>query len=712
MKRFIFIIIFLWGSVATWAQQPSVSVVGIEIFFDDDPGVGAADFFDASTPDTVITQFIDVAAESLSPGFHIIGIRVLTDYEGGPLDILTYPGSQNPQLGSGTLSVDYDSTWRILDPVPKQWSLTEYRSFYVESPSLVTVESIDSIEYFFDSDPGVGAASGISITAADSIDISQNLASESLSPGFHVLGMRVRDVNGIWSITDYKAFNVGSSGTVTIAPIDTIEYFFDTDPGVGAATVISIAAADSINLLDSLAAETLSSGFHSLGIRVKDASDNWSITEYKAFIVGSTGLVSVASIDSVEYFFDSDPGVGNASGISVATADSIDLLINLAADTLSAGFHTLGIRVRDVDGIWSIGEYKAFIVGSTGAVTVANIDSIEYFFDTDPGVGDGVQISIPETDSLNILVDLAADTLSPGFHTLGLRVQDVDGFWGIPDYRAFYVGSTGAVSIAKIDSIEYFFDTDPGVGNGTGISVTAGDSINITTDLASDTLSTGFHVVGTRARDEDGNWGITDLKAVYVGRAELVTLTPLAQLEYFYNDDPGFGAGTIIPVSGDSIDMKINIVPPPTAGIHTLTVRVKDANDVWSISEPVTVYSFAEGRDLDSMALVEVYKLNNGTGWTNRTNWTTGNLDTWYGVSVSPVTFRVDSLNLSGNGLTGTLPIEFGYATRLRSIDLSNNTLTDSIPYNFPTYLDSLEYLDVSDNQFNGLPVLTGLTNM
>ena len=76
----------------------------------------------------------------------------------------------------------------------------------------------------------------------------------------------------------------------------------------------------------------------------------------------------------------------------------------------------------------------------------------------------------------------------------------------------------------------------------------------------------------------------------------------------------------------------------------------------------------------DSLALVALYDNTDGANWTNKTNWKTGFVSTWYGITAT--NDRVSGLNLSGNGLSGDIPTALGNLTGLTSLNLSNNRLT------------------------------------
>lgn len=93
------------------------------------------------------------------------------------------------------------------------------------------------------------------------------------------------------------------------------------------------------------------------------------------------------AIVSGEYFLNTDPGVGNATSFSFAQADSIDINIPIPTDGLSAGFHTLNIRFKDVNNKWTLSEGRVFYITSLSNVQQGEIISCEYFIDTDPGLG-------------------------------------------------------------------------------------------------------------------------------------------------------------------------------------------------------------------------------------------------------------------------------------------------------------------------------------
>ena len=100
-----------------------------------------------------------------------------------------------------------------------------------------------------------------------------------------------------------------------------------------------------------------------------------------------------------------------------------------------------------------------------------NITKAEYFIDTDPGIGNGTTVTIPTPgDIVNFTASVSTASLSTGFHFVAIRVRDAIGQWSLFETRGFYISSSTS-DAANITAAEYFFDSDPGVGNGTAISV-------------------------------------------------------------------------------------------------------------------------------------------------------------------------------------------------------------------------------------------------
>ncbi|MEQ8241990.1 FG-GAP-like repeat-containing protein [Fulvivirga sp.] len=118
----------------------------------------------------------------------------------------------------------------------------------------------------------------------------------------------------------------------------------------------------------------------------------------------------------------------------------------------------------------------------------------------------------------------------------------------------------------------------------------------------------------------------------------------------------------------------------------------------------------ASGLEADSLALVAFYDATNGDSWTDKTNWKTGDLDTWFGVTIN--TEDVTELLLPSNNIEGVIPAEFNSLTGLTSIDLSDNAISE-IQTDL-SGLTSLTSLNLSDNKldFADFELLAGVPGL
>jgi hypothetical protein len=327
MKKLIAILTLIMLSSLGYSQ----SIIRGEYFFDTDPGIGNATTFNfASVADSVETT-LNIPTTSLSLGLHVLYMRTLND--------------------SGS------------------WSFSEARMVNIINQTANT--SIATAEYFFDTDPGIGLGTALSVgLVADSVEFNPQIAAGSLSTGLHVLYIRTKNTDGIWSLTEPRMVNVLPNSNPN-NPISSAEYFFDTDPGVGLGNAISVGpVADSVEFVPSIPTGSLSSGLHVLYIRTKNTSGVWSLSEPR--MVNVIQNVVNSNIVAGEYFIDTDPGVGLAIPFNTgAPADSIEVQANYPLGSLSLGDHYIYMRTKNTSGVWSLSEGR--LITAFPCVPSANI---------------------------------------------------------------------------------------------------------------------------------------------------------------------------------------------------------------------------------------------------------------------------------------------------------------------------------------------------
>ncbi len=331
------------------------------------------------------------------------------------------------------------------------------------------------------------------------------------------------------------------------------------------------------------------------GAKVKGGPAFAGMTLLLVILYSATAFAQ--NITKAEYFFDDDPGVGSGIDIPITPAANFDINIVLP-QSLSAGTHTLSVRTQDENGVWGFTERRQFYIpaATTTDPPIADVTAMEYFIDNDPGFGAGTTISISTNSIIDLPLEMIdANTLPAGFHLLGVRTQNTDGVWGFTERRQFYIvpGTTTDPPVVNMVALEYFFDTDPGMGNATSISISTGMSIDIN-ELIPESLTSGYHSIYIRAKNANDVWGFSESRPVYI-KPTVVTesISDIAEIEYYFDgEDPGVGNATTLPITpGPLVDLNTVDVATSLAlidGEHEITFRAKNADGVWGMAETST----------------------------------------------------------------------------------------------------------------------------
>ncbi|MDL2299897.1 T9SS type A sorting domain-containing protein, partial [Bacteroides sp. OttesenSCG-928-E20] len=126
-------------------------------------------------------------------------------------------------------------------------------------------------------------------------------------------------------------------------------------------------------------------------------------------------------------YIDIDPGWGKAISTTLPAADGT-LTFVAKLNEVTDGFHVLSIRTKDSFGSWSHTVSHPFLKTSSLKVT-----ALEYFFNTDPGEGKGIPVTIeqPAPYLKDFVFNVDTSTLSEGEYTLHVRGKNEDGVWGL-----------------------------------------------------------------------------------------------------------------------------------------------------------------------------------------------------------------------------------------------------------------------------------------
>jgi len=225
-------------------------------------------------------------------------------------------------------------------------------------------------------------------------------------------------------------------------------------------------------------------------------------------------VLGFSQITEAEYYIDTDNlGVGNQNTLTVTTGNTIDENFSIQTTGLAEGLHTLHIRAKGTNNIWSLYKRAYFHVQApTTNGTPQNIVAAEYYIDSDvSGVGGSPTAGMFTPGmAINEAFTIPTTGLTEGLHVLHIRVKDADDTWSLYNRAYFYTHSSNSNATATpIMAAEYFFDTDPGVGDATDIAVAQG--FNIDEDLVIQVPSTmvnGDHYLYLRVQNQDNTWSL------------------------------------------------------------------------------------------------------------------------------------------------------------------------------------------------------------
>lgn len=332
----------------TFTVQAQSDITKLEYFIDEDPGVDNGTDIAFSQGQTVdIQHSIDIPSLALSNGIHLLVIR-----------------AQN---------------------LDGEWSFYEARSFFISEAvgnPIPPVADVVALEYYIDDDPGEGGGTDISITPGAEIDIqhSIDISSLALDPGYHKIGIRAQNANGDWSMYEIRKFLISEAvgnPVPVVSDIVAAEYFIDTDPGQGSGTSIPVSTGATVDT-DHIITAGLDEGWHTVNVRSQNAEGQWGFSEKRRFYVkeavDNTPLVS--DVVQIEYFFNDDPGIGQATPSAVGPGQEIDIasLIIDSQETLPVGTNTFNVRAQNADGLWGFTEVRDFEVQDDCTQPVADFD--------------------------------------------------------------------------------------------------------------------------------------------------------------------------------------------------------------------------------------------------------------------------------------------------------------------------------------------------
>lgn len=396
-----------------------------------------------------------------------------------------------------------------------------------------TTSNIAAAEYFLDATGAVGTGTAMNATDSSFDSLSESVTAAVVVPaGSHTLYVRGQDALGNWGAFSSVLVNGGdatgpvttgltltpnpSNGTDDVALSGTgndstsggsnivaAEYTIDGGTAVSLTVNLPASIASLDGIISAATVNSLTEGTHVVAVRSQDSAGNWGAETTINLVVDKTGPATSNVLAS--------PNPNNGQqGINVTT--------------------------------------PAVRVTATFDDTIANISAAEGFIDT---VGaDGTGFIFIASDSLfNSLSetgysDIPLTTiiqLSDGSHTLYVHSRDAAGNWGptssvtliidkvIPTVSTVSVtpnptGGAATVTLSAsatdaataVTAAEWFTGADPGIGNGTAMTLSGASPWSLSATIDVSTWVNGSYTLNLRARDAAGNWSAIGSTALVV----------------------------------------------------------------------------------------------------------------------------------------------------------------------------------------------------
>ncbi|MEE4175994.1 MAG: T9SS type A sorting domain-containing protein [Bacteroides sp.] len=368
-------------------------------------------------------------------------------------------------------------------------------------------QQVTRAEYFWDADPGFGNATPLALVAAEDLEVSLEIPLEALEPGLHTLFVRARDENGRWSQCFLQSVLVLKAAQIP-SLLTRAEYFFDEDPGYGQGIPLDLPPGDQAVLSLALPLEILEDGIHTLFVRARDDKGSWGLVFSQTFLMQTFPQDQHYQLTAVEYFFDEDPGFGQGISIPFETGDEVQISMDLPLESLGDGIHTLFVRARDDKGSWGLVFSQTFLLQPFPQDQHYQLTAMEYFFDEDPGFGQGMPLDFEPAAAIALDLELPLEDLPEGIHTLYVRARDDKGSWGMVFQQNFLKFFTQDEE-PLVNRMEYFINEDPGFGNGIPIPFnTPRETALKLFEVDAALLQPGTNTLYVRGLDTRGRWGL------------------------------------------------------------------------------------------------------------------------------------------------------------------------------------------------------------
>jgi len=315
----------------------------------------------------------------------------------------------------------------------------------------------------------------------------------------------------------------------------------------------------------------------------------------------STAAAAQTTIAEGEYWIDGAIGARQA----LSSGASINI------SSLQPGLHTLTVRVKDSNGLWSNQMARIFFVMPSGRTDATSVTACEYWID---------DVKKPEYTTLNIQTIDISD-LKPGLHKILVRTKDNLGIWSNQIARIFFVMPSGRTDATSVTACEYWID---------GVKKSEYATLNSQVIDISD-LKPGLHKILVRTKDNLGIWSNQIARIFFVTPSGRTDATSVTACEYWIDGVKKSEYATLNSQVIDISDLK--------HGLHKILVRTKDNLGIWS-NQMSRTFFVAPGAQTDATTI------------TKREFWLDGNIALRQTIDDTPTVIDISALDAGLHMLT------------------------------------------------------------
>ena len=371
-----------------------------------------------------------------------------------------------------------------------------------------------------------------------------------------------------------------------------------------AATSNNTTAALSMNLAGTL------TGVHQVFVKAVDVNGKPSIFSVGIFYMEGDNLYqnipqAATNINKYSFYLDSVTNVNEQPQNFVATNNNSAAPSAISLTGVTSGVHQLYAKVYDVAGKPSVFAIGNFYMDGTNLyqnvpAVATNINKYSFYIDSVTNVNEQLQSFAATNNNTAAPSAISLTGVASGVHQLYAKVIDLSGKPSIINMGNFFMTGENLYqnipsAAVNINRYEFFVDSISNVNIQPLSFVAVANNISPIANINLAAVSPGVHYLYARVFDVNNKPSIVNLGSFAMEQifryANAPVLPPsVANMEYYFDTDPGFGLAIPITVSGSSTNEQLTnvvITFPNTfpAGIHYFHIRSKQ--NPWSIDNVV-----------------------------------------------------------------------------------------------------------------------------